>query len=310
MGSIQQESKYISLNMCHESTFQVKGNIVMRNLQRLFLNIFITFCSILPALTDNKPVIDLANAIVVAPAGLTVSENKAVSMLIEEVEKRTWIQLTRQESWPQKADAIIAVGPVSSLKEYANQFSLTESKEPLLPEGYRIWIDKSKSIPIVVIAGNDSRGVLFGVGDLLRKLHIQRNQITLDANTNISTSPKYPLRGHQLGYRPKTNSYDGWSLPMWEQYIRDLAVFGTNAVELIPPRSDDDADSPHFPRPPLEMMIGMSRILDEYGMDVWIWYPALDDDYSDPKTVEFALKEWGEIFKQLPPDRCYFGALW
>jgi hypothetical protein len=33
---------------------------------------------------------------------------------------------------------------------------------------------------------------------------------------------------------------------------------------------------------------------------VWIWYPALDQDYSDPKTVEFALNEWGEVFKKLP----------
>ena len=87
---------------------------------------------------------------------------------------------------------------------------------------------------------------------------------------------------------------------MWEQYIRDLAVFGTNAIELIPPRSDDDADSPHFPLPPIEMMVEMSRIADEYGLDVWIWYPALDKDYADPATVDFAVKEWGEVFKQLP----------
>ena len=44
----------------------------------------------------------------------------------------------------------------------------------------------------------------------------------------------------------------------------------------------------------------MSRIADEYGLDVWIWYPAMDKDYADPKTVEFALKEWGEVFRQLP----------
>jgi hypothetical protein len=87
---------------------------------------------------------------------------------------------------------------------------------------------------------------------------------------------------------------------MWEQYIRDLAIFGTNAIELIPPRSDDAADSPHFPNSQIEMMIGMSRICDEYGLDVWIWYPALDKDYGDAKTVEFALKEWGEVFKKLP----------
>ena len=55
-----------------------------------------------------------------------------------------------------------------------------------------------------------------------------------------------------------------------------------------------------FPLPPMEMMVEMSRIADEYGMDVWIWYPALDKDYADPKQVEFALKEWGEVFAKLP----------
>ena len=44
----------------------------------------------------------------------------------------------------------------------------------------------------------------------------------------------------------------------------------------------------------------MSRIADEYGLDVWIWYPAMDTTTRDPKTVEFALKEWGEVFQQLP----------
>ena len=70
----------------------------------------------------------------------------------------------------------------------------------------------------------------------------------------LPRAPCMPMRGHQLGYRPKTNSYDGWTVALWEQYIRDLAVFGCNAIELIPPRSDDAADSPHFPLPPLRMM--------------------------------------------------------
>ena len=145
-----------------------------------------------------------------------------------------------------------------------------------------------------------SAGMLFGIGRLLREMHMRPGRITIARDLNITTSPKYSLRGHQLGYRPKTNSYDGWSVPVWEQYIRDLAVFGTNAAELIPPRSDDATDSPLFPLPPMQMMIEMSRLLDEYGLDVWIWYPAIDTDYSNPQTVEFALNEWGEVFKQLP----------
>ena len=47
----------------------------------------------------------------------------------------------------------------------------------------------------------------------------------------------------------------------------------------------------------MRMMVEMSRLADEYGLDVWIWYPALDKDYADPETVEFALKEWGEVFR-------------
>ena len=47
-------------------------------------------------------------------------------------------------------------------------------------------------------------------------------------------------------------------------------------------------------------MAGMSRLADDYGLDVWIWYPAMDNDYSDPATVESALAEWGDVFKQLP----------
>ena len=44
----------------------------------------------------------------------------------------------------------------------------------------------------------------------------------------------------------------------------------------------------------------MSRLLDDYGLDVWIWYPAMDRDYADPKTVRARLKEWGEVFRKLP----------
>jgi hypothetical protein len=152
----------------------------------------------------------------------------------------------------------------------------------------------------VLVTGNDARGTLYGVGALLRRLRMERDILEAPDDLALASAPKVSLRGHQLGYRPKTNSYDGWSVPVWEQYMRDLAVFGANAIELIPPRSDDDPDSPHFPLPQMQMMVEMSRLADSYGLDVWIWYPAMDADYSDPKTVDAALNEWGEVFRQLP----------
>ena len=241
--------------------------------------------------------LDLTHAVVVTPPKLSGPEDKAVTMLIEEVEKRTQIRWQRTDRWPNRAAAVIAVARSGTLTVMP---AGPEGGDK--PEGFRIWTQRDRDLaaPIVCVAGHDARGVLFGVGHLLRKLEMSKHKVTLSAEIRVASLPQTKLRGHQLGYRPKTNSFDGWTLPIWEQYIRDLVVFGTNAIELIPPRSDDARDSPHFPLPPMEMMIGMSRLADQYDLDVWIWYPALDANYGDAATVEFALKEWGEVFQKLP----------
>ena len=246
--------------------------------------------------------LDLKNAVVVSPPDLSARERKAVQMLIEEAGKRTRIWWPEMTAWPSSNATVIAVGGRVALEHLGGSSAseLQTIRSVSGAEGYQIAVKHDQGNAIVFVVGNDERGVLFGVGRLLRELHMQRGRVVLDDSLNLATVPKYPLRGHQLGYRPKTHSYDAWDLPVWEQYYRDLAVFGCNSVELIPPRSDDDADSPHFPRPPMEMMVGMSRLADAYGLDVWIWYPAMDRDYSDPKTVEFALREWGEVFSKLP----------
>jgi hypothetical protein len=247
--------------------------------------------------------LDLRKAVIVCPANLSKSEAKALDLLVEEVQKRTLIRWPVAHAWPADSIPVIAVGPAAQLHAFAGRYAqdVTAAGTGRTAEGYRIRVERQgRAAPVILLIGNDSRGMLFGIGRLLRELHLSRGSVGLAGDLNVSTAPRFPLRGHQLGYRPKTNSYDGWNLALWEQYIRDLAVFGTNAVELIPPRSDDDADSPHFPLPPIDMMVGMSKLLDDYGLDVWIWYPAMDRDYSNPETVAFALKEWGEVFQKLP----------
>lgn len=228
---------------------------------------------------------NLSNALVVAPATLSGPERKAVQMLVEEVEKRTQIR------WPVEEAAPRAVGrPTIAIRSEAGAAGPAE--------GFRVHSGGDANT--VFITGNDARGVLFGVGYLLRQLSLTRGSVSLRDDVDVSSAPRTPLRGHQLGYRPKTNSYDGWTLAHWEQYVRDLVVWGTNAIELIPPRSDDAADSPHFPQPPLETMIGMSQLCADYGVDVWVWQPALDKDYSDPATIAFALDEWAGVLGRLP----------
>ena len=255
------------------------------------------------ARTPQDGTINLGDAFVVAPRVASQREQKAVQVLIEEIEKRTAIRWQVVEHLKASAPAAVVVGSQEALKEIRNELAgefQSSGGQPVGPEGFRLQTVNRPAGTVVMVSGADERGVLFGVGELLRKLRMAKEWVALPNSLDITSAPKYKLRGHQLGYRPKTNAYDAWSVPMWDQYIRDLAVFGTNAIELIPPRSDDAPDSPHFPLSPMRMMVEMSRIADEYGLDVWIWYPAMDRDYSDLKTVEFALNEWGEVFKALP----------
>jgi len=243
--------------------------------------------------------IDLSRAKIVVLNPESKIQANAADMLRDEIENRTRIDLDVVTSAPDKVPTAIVLGLCRQARE---KYPLPAGlRLPEKADGYALWIDTDKpGVTIICLAGVDERGVLFAAGRLLRVLKMSRDKVGIDSDVTIAAEPEFTLRGHQFGYRPKTNSYDGWTIEMWEQYWRDMVVFGMNAVELIPPRSDDDDDSPHFPKPKMEMMVQMSRLADDYGLDVWIWYPAIDDDYLDTGTVEFALREREEVFSKLP----------
>ena len=241
--------------------------------------------------------IDLTSAVIVHPPELSRRERTAVDMLCDEVERRTLIRPETMTEWPERGTPVIALVPAADASLFCAG-RIRPDGEFTAAEGFRVRCSPEDSL--VCVIGNDERGFLYGIGYLLRSMRLERGTIAVRPDIELDSAPRYRLRGHQIGYRDKVNSYDGWDLPQWEQYIRDLAVFGANAVEMIPPRSDDRETSVHFPRPPLEILAGVSRIADDYGIDVWLWYPALDKDYSDQATVEFALQEWAEVFSVLP----------
>ena len=227
--------------------------------------------------------LSLKNAVIIAADGATAREKKTLTTLSEEIEKRSLLRLPVQTKLANTPEVVIYAGTRTSARKFGSRLGNAISATQHLPgESYAIQTGSDANGRWISIIGADERGLLFGVGKLLRTATFGRQDAGVSAHrVNGSESPKYPLRGHQLGYRPKTNAYDAWNVATWDQYIRDLAMFGTNAIELIPPRSDDEPDSPHFPLPPERMMVEMSRICDEYGLDVWIWYPAMDPDYAD-----------------------------
>ncbi|MHC4337091.1 MAG: hypothetical protein ACYSTG_03970 [Planctomycetota bacterium] len=96
-----------------------------------------------------------------------------------------------------------------------------------------------------------------------------------------------------------------WTVEMWEQYFRDMIVFGMNAVEIVPPITDDLPDSAVMPLKPMDMMIAQSKLADDYGLEVWIWYPAMEfrgkkREKISPEIMELAIKNRHDVLSKLP----------
>lgn len=165
-------------------------------------------------------------------------------------------------------------------------------------EGYRVVSEAGAKGTTIWVIGADARGVLFGAGWLLRHLQMAAGTLTLPGAVDVASAPKYPIRGHQLGYRHTANSYDAWTVRQFEQYIRELAIFGSNAVEGIP-FHEEETSSPHFKISPKEMRIRMSALCRDYDMDYWVWTPVTFELTDEAKRkAELALHE--EFYKACP----------
>lgn len=240
--------------------------------------------------------LDFTNSVIVTPTKLEKLEQKAIIVLLEEIQKRTGIQLKISTEWPKNQQPVIAVGQTGQIKVLAGTYSnILEDGQNLGKEGFRLSIKEN----VILVAGNGPRGVLYGIGKLLRILRMKQGSIHIPEGLYIVTSPRYPIRGHQLGYRPKTNAYDAWSPAQFNQYIRELALFGANSIEIMPPRTDDDLTSPHMKLAPVEMMMKQAEIIDSYGMDVWVWYPNMGKDYTHTESIREELRERDDIFRML-----------
>jgi len=239
--------------------------------------------------------LDLTRATIVVPPGnQPLVSRTAVTVLVEEVERRTQIKLPVSTRVPKAGPSIV----LCSFRNLADtSFVLPESlatypsdKAATQPESYTIVTTGND----VLVDGADPQGVLYGVGKLLRNLDWSKGTLKLVAPLNLASAPDHSIRGHQLGYRTTANSYDAWTPAMYEQYIRELVVFGGNAIENIP---FQDSDSPLMPVTRSVMNRALGDICRKYGVSYWVWTPATVD-LTDPEQRAIHLAEHEAYYKE------------
>src|SRR6266516_1515388 len=99
--------------------------------------------------------LDLKPAVVVSPPNLSSPEKKAVTMLIEEVEKRTHVIWPATTSWPSSNAPVILVGNKSALEPFAGPYTkdLQSLRGPSGAEGYQVSVRREQLNPIVFVVG-------------------------------------------------------------------------------------------------------------------------------------------------------------
>lgn len=199
----------------------------------------------------------------------------AASVLAEELTLRTGLLFT-----PSADRADIELHTDTFANPASESYTLTSAKER------------------AVITGHDRLGLLHGAGALLKTCAWGKNRFELP-ECRRKGAPAKPVRGVQLGYRPKNNTYDAWTKEQFERHVRECALYGANAIEIMPPITDDSATSVLFPTPPEEMFIRSAGMIHRYAMQVWIWYPNMFKETSEA-TVEAQLAERRSLFSQIP----------
>jgi hypothetical protein len=253
--------------------------------------------------------VNLKNAQIAISAHIPSPQRETIlRMLQEEIQTRTGVFLRVAQSdafTPNKP--VIAIAKQDDVYLAGLELPKTVATTNLQAEGYMVFSEMHGPIPVIWIIVNDSRGALFGAGWLLRHLQMEKNQISLALPVAFQTAPSFPIRGHQLGYRNTANTYDAWTPEQYEQYIRELIIFGTNAVEIIPIIDQEDATlSVHMKVPPLEMNRHISKICKDYGIDLWAWTPVTID-LKDLEKKNEVLDKHEAFYRETPQiDHIFF----
>jgi hypothetical protein len=240
--------------------------------------------------------IDLSKATIAASTGINSPVREtAIRVLQEEVAKHTAIKLPLVSKSGASSLIILAKSSDTQVNGLAvpkrSGDNLAENK----PEGLRLVLGKAGSQDVLWLIGADERAVVFAIGQFLRTAELTKGKILVTKKIEIATSPAYPLRGHQIGYRNTANSWDSWDASQFETYFRELALFGTNSIENIPFHDGPLGPVMRFPR---DMMNAkMSEICNNYGLDYWAWTPA-DVDLSNETLFKAEVQKHINFYKR------------
>ncbi|MGE3780161.1 MAG: hypothetical protein AB7F89_23430, partial [Pirellulaceae bacterium] len=150
----------------------------------------------------------------------------------------------------------------------------------------------------IVIVGSDPRGLLYGAGRLVRAIHFGvAGGVSLESSWSCATAPDRAIRGHQIGYRARANSWDAWTVDQFDQYFRELILFGANCMENIPFQDSNVSEWMKYSR--AELNVRFAEACARYDLDHWLWVPV-EFSVSDSVQADAFLAQQEALYRDCP----------
>ena len=205
-----------------------------------------------------------------AISGVTPAERKAAGILAEEMKLRCV---------PGNAESPLAL-----------QVIFRENAAVRDRDAFRVSINDRT----LTVTAQGVRGMIYGIGLFLRKSVYRDGAGSLLYDISGDYAPDKPIRGHQTGYRPLTNTYDAWTLEQFDRYYLELMFFGANTVEHIPGEWGATRRNELMRYDAPELLSATAARMDELDLNVSLWYP------NSEKDAEEAVANREKIFRETP----------
>jgi len=185
-------------------------------------------------------------------------ESRYVDLLRERIAEISSAQIS-VGAFPQEFDGlVVCIGTLQSQPELAARahelgVELPRSLDPGT-EGFVLASKKSHGRQVVLAIGSDRRGVLYAVGEILRRMVGRGEAVVFPTELNVRCAPRWPIRGLIVSQGDTLRKLTGarkWTTRELQQAHLDYALAGANTFEL------DENEGPN----------GMFPFIKSYGLD-------------------------------------------
>lgn len=195
----------------------------------------------------------------ISAAAATAAELKAAEIFAEEIRLRT--------------------GKKAQISPLPNEPRLVFAEDSKICCSDRFEIEAQNKT--VTVRASGIRGFIYGTGLFLRKTEYSYGKITLITDISGSFTPDKQVRGHQLGYRPLSNTYDKWDTDDYKRAYLDMMYFGANTVEHIPGVKNVADGNELMKYTKNGLLFKAAEIADEIDLNVSLWYPNSEADREE-----------------------------